>query len=50
MQAKLPVRLAAAVQIHRNADIAIKHSERNTRFTITSPGGTDTIDFNEFSS
>jgi hypothetical protein len=50
MQTKLPVRLAAAIQIHRNADIAIKRSERNTRFTITSPGGTDTIDFNEFSS
>lgn len=49
-RASLPVRLAAAVLLDPNADVAITHDERNTSFKITSLCGAKTIDFNGFSS
>jgi hypothetical protein len=45
----LPIRLAAAVCLDTNAHVAIALSERNTVFTVTTPNGTKTAEFNAFS-
>jgi hypothetical protein len=45
----LPIRLAAAVCLDTNAHVAIALGERNTVFTVTSPNGTKTAEFNAFS-